>query len=78
MTILPEARTPLTEAQARGLAYWWGGAYCRAPVQPHAAPMHGVRLGGGTPALITCLEEAQRLENSRRPEDNPHVLTWDW
>ena len=80
------SQTPLTEAQARALASWWGGRYHRLkPGREGAEVRHGVRLEsslanaaapGKNAKLIICfLEEAGSLEQ-RRQSVNPGAPDW--
>ncbi|MCL6621584.1 MAG: hypothetical protein K6T55_05725 [Syntrophobacterales bacterium] len=62
--------TPLTEAQARALAYWWGGRYRRRPEDGR----HVVALPD-FPGEIWTREQARRVEH-RRPEVNPQAVDW--
>jgi hypothetical protein len=70
MTHTP-GKTPLTEQQARSLAYWWGGEYRQlTPSAAETAAWHGVlltRLQDGTANLlqIFSLEEAREIESQR-------------
>jgi len=79
-------KTPLTEAQARALAHWWGGGYhWVAQPGPGADFWHGVVVGhqGRKECLppespqiaVFSLEEVQVLENFR---DAVNPGTRDW
>lgn len=79
-------QTPLTEAQARALASWWGGRYQRLkPGRKGAEVLHGVRLESAlaneaaprkNEKIIICfMEEAGSLERCRQ-SDNPGAPDW--
>ncbi len=73
---LLSGKTPLTEQQARSLAYWWGGAYQQiSPTEGENAIRHGVVVTGkkscrpqadaDAPIRVFSLEEAREMENRR-------------
>jgi hypothetical protein len=72
----PFQKTPLTEQQARTLAYWWGGQYQRISLaEGENVNRHGVVVTGKkscrpqgdavAPIQIFSLEEAVEMENRR-------------
>lgn len=68
--------TPLTEPQARALAFWWGGVY-QAPGEGHEEEgdgRHGVVLAGSS-ETVWSREQAREVENRRR-DINPAAPDW--
>jgi hypothetical protein len=73
---IPFQKTPLTEQQARTLAYWWGGEYQQISLaKGDKAIRHGVVVTGkkscrpqadaGPLIQVFSLEEAGEMENRR-------------
>ena len=74
-TILSQ-KTPLTEQQARSLAYWWGGEYQQISLAEGEKGIgHGVvvtgkkscrpQAGADAPIRVFFLEEAREMEKRR-------------
>lgn len=73
---IPSQKTPLTEQQARSLAYWWGGQYQQVFLAAgDNVTRHGVVVIGkkscrpqadaDTFIQVFSLEEAGEMENRR-------------
>jgi hypothetical protein len=74
---MPFGKTPLTEQQARSLAYWWGGDYQQVFLAESGTTIrHGVVVRGSQncrpradaeapPIMVFSLEEARDMENQR-------------
>ena len=72
-------KIPLTESQARALAFWWSGRYHRLkPEHKGEESLHGVNIlmtQVSEAASIYFLEDANCLENQRN-SINPGAPDW--
>jgi hypothetical protein len=68
---MTDPKTPLTEQQARSLAYWWGGSYHHTlPTTGDKHVRHGVLVPcpsseAEAPIRVFSLEEAREMEKRR-------------
>lgn len=83
---MSSGKTPLTEQQARSLAYWWGGDYQQVFLAESGTTIrHGVAVRGpkscrppadkDVPVMVFFLEEAWDIENRRGFQD---ACSPDW